>query len=181
MPTPPKPASILGMEKRSHRTKRELEQREKAEKAQLTGKRMKEAADVKNSPEAHAVWLRVKGLLGCIGKDDALYEQLMNRYCRLSAETVEVRRDLERLNERAQILDDLLSEGEIDKLEYLERASTLAEQKASIETMLMRKRKMMLDIEKENVMTIAASLRAVPKKPQDEAPDPMEALIRARG
>lgn len=37
MPTPTKPVSIIEMEGRSHRTKKELRQRKDAEKALLTG------------------------------------------------------------------------------------------------------------------------------------------------
>ena len=38
---------------------------------------------------------------------------------------------------------------------------------------------MMLDIEKENIMTIASSMRAIPKRPDEEKDiDPMEKLLR---
>ncbi|MDE5741974.1 MAG: hypothetical protein K2H90_05950, partial [Oscillospiraceae bacterium] len=44
------------------------------------------------------------------------------------------------------------------------------------------KRKMLLDIEKENIMTIAAQLRSIPKKVEDEADDdPMAKLFGERG
>ena len=37
MPTPTKPANVIRLEKKSHRTKKELASRENAEKALLTG------------------------------------------------------------------------------------------------------------------------------------------------
>jgi hypothetical protein len=37
-----------------------------------------------------------------------------------------------------------------------------------LDKQIMAKRKMMLDIEKENIMTIASALRSVPKKPPAE-------------
>jgi hypothetical protein len=40
----------------------------------------------------------------------------------------------------------------------------------SWDSKLMEKRRMMLQIEKENVMTILASLRAIPKKPPEDKP-----------
>lgn len=181
MPTPPKPVSVLRMEGKSHRTKAELERREKAEKAQLTGKRMKEAADVKADATAHAVWKRVSALLAVIGKDDALYEQGINRYCRLASEVEANQRELVRLEKMAQALDDWDATGEIDKDEYLRRMAQLLDQKAVNQSLLMRKRKMMMDIEKENVMTVASSLRAIPKTPEDDAADdPMSRMLAER-
>lgn len=181
MPTPPKPVSVLRMEGKSHRTKAELERREKTEKAQLTGKRMKEAADVKADAAAHAVWKRVSALLAVIGKDDALYEQGINRYCRLASEVEANQRELARLEKMAQALDDWDATGEIDKDEYLRRMAQLLDQKAVNQSLLMRKRKMMMDIEKENVMTVASSLRAIPKAPEDDAADdPMSRMLAER-
>lgn len=181
MPTPPKPAGVLRMEGRSHRTKAELEQRERAEKAQMTGKPMKEAADVKADAAAHATWKRVKALLASIGKDDALYEQVINRYCRLASEVDANQRELARLEKMAAALDEWDASGEIDKDEYLRRMSQLLDQKAVNQSLLMRKRKMMMDIEKENVMTVASSLRSIPKKPADESmDDPMGRMLAER-
>ena len=37
MPTPSKPAEVIKLEKKSHRTKRELAERERAEEQLLTG------------------------------------------------------------------------------------------------------------------------------------------------
>ena len=47
--------------------------------------------------------------------------------------------------------------------------------------MLMRKRKMMMDIERENVMTVASSLRSIPKKATDDPmDDPMSRMLAER-
>lgn len=181
MPTPPKPVGVLRMEGKSHRTKAELEQRERAEKAQMTGKRMKEAADVKADAVAHAVWKRVAALLAAIGKDDALYEQCINRYCRLASEVEADQLEIKRLEKMAQMLDEWDASGEIEKDDYLLRMSKLMEMKASCQSMLMRKRKMMMDIERENVMTVASSLRSIPKKTADEQmDDPMSRMLAER-
>ena len=46
---------------------------------------------------------------------------------------------------------------------------------------LMEKRKMLLQIERENVMTILGALRAIPKKPNDKpAESPMAAFLNRR-
>lgn len=141
---------------------------------------MKEAEDVRKDPDAHAVWLRMKALLSCIGRDDAMYEQVINRYCRLTAEISTAQKDVERLNTGLSVLERAMAAEELTGKEYVDRMGVLMEEKMSVEAVIMRKRKMLLDIEKENIMTIAASLRSVPKKPLEEEPDPMANLIKAR-
>ena len=86
MPTPTKPASVLKYEKKSHRTKAEMRQREKAEEDLLTGKKLKESQEVKNNELAHREFLRIRKLLAEIGKNDDLYSGVINRYCMISAE-----------------------------------------------------------------------------------------------
>lgn len=72
MPTPAKPAKILEMEKRSHRTKKEIAQRKNAEAALLTGVVLKEKREVKNNQIAHKEFQRLRKLLKSIDKDDDL-------------------------------------------------------------------------------------------------------------
>ena len=57
MPTPSKPVSVIKMEGRSHRTKKELRQREKAESALLTGISLVESPEVKKNKAAHKEFL----------------------------------------------------------------------------------------------------------------------------
>ena len=57
---------------------------------------------------------------------------------------------------------------ELDKIQY--------------DRQIMAKRKMMFDIEKENIMTIQSALRSVPKKPEPKKTSPMaEYLARQKG
>lgn len=86
MPTPTKPANVIRLEKKSHRTKKELASRENAEKALLTGEKLKERKEVKSDPVAHKEFLRIKKLLEKIEKNDDLYSSVINRYCQLYAE-----------------------------------------------------------------------------------------------
>ena len=53
MARPSKPVAVLESEKKSHRTKAELEQREKGEAALLSGKRCFERESVRANPVAH--------------------------------------------------------------------------------------------------------------------------------
>ena len=177
MSRPPKPVSVLKGEGKSHRTKKELRQRESAEQALLTGVNIKESAAVKNNVVAHAEFKRVLTLLKKINKSDALYQTVINRYCLMVAECDELEQrkvtllyaiaDLQALFE--ETIDDY-EEG--DRLEFIVRFSTemgkLNGLVVSIDKQLQTKRKMLLDIEKENVMTIASALRSIPKQSEDK-------------
>lgn len=182
MARPSKPANVIRMEGCSHRTRAELEQREKGEKALLTGMKMREAADVKADPYAHAVWKRTYALLKAIGKNDALYEQVINRYCRLSAEEHNSQRELARIARMTEQLETEFADGSIKADDYFGKMIKLMEQAAGVKAMLMRQRRMLMEIEKENIMTIAAALRAVPKTPQqeDDKDDPMAQMLSRR-
>ena len=63
MARPAKPANVIKIEGKSHRTKKELRAREQAEKSLLSGVKLKESAEVKKHPRAHQELLRMKKLL----------------------------------------------------------------------------------------------------------------------
>lgn len=183
MPTPRKPAAIIEIENKSHRTKEEMRKRKAAEESTLTHKEFKERKEVKENPIAHKEFARVKKLLKTINKNDALYEPVINRYCLLQAECVELE---ERREEFAQLIRDLNQAGKETELEGMEKASFLLElskelgklagQVNGCDKLLGQKRKMLLDIEKENIMTIAAALRTVPTKTETGKNPLLEAL-----
>ncbi len=181
MPTPPKPYSVLKGEKKSHRTKAELELRKQGEESLSSSEKMKERAETKANEVAHKEFLRVKKLLEIIEKNDALYEPVINRYCIIQAECRE-------LEERKEVLNTILSElkNEINNLPKEEKAvflmdltqsiAKVAGQMALCDKLLAQKRKMLFDIEKENIMTIASALRTIPKKVEDKKNELLEAL-----
>ena len=80
---PSKPVQLLKIEGKSHRTKKELEHREKAEKSLYTGTTFKESPAVRADPVAHREFLRLKKLYKNIQFVDGLDEQMINRYCLL--------------------------------------------------------------------------------------------------
>ena len=143
---PSKAAGVLESEGRSHRTKEELETRKAAEQAALTGKRMREAPEVSRDTVAHAEWLRVRLLLEKAGKDDALYEAVINEYCLAKS-------DIARYMQ-------LREEIQLQEMEAAERLKLSLE----CDKMIEKYRKKRFDIEKENGMTIASSARSIPKK-----------------
>lgn len=183
MPTPTKPFKVLTTEKKSHRTKAELKIREEGEKSLSTEIKLKERKEVRQNKIAHKEFKRIEKLLKNIDKNDAIYEAVINRYCLLQAECsdLEERREecykliyelreeqnelLENLSER----DDYSTTDLIDyKLEYAKSIAKMMSSMLAIDKQISSKRKMLLDIEKENIMTIASALRSIPKKEEKE-------------
>lgn len=181
MARPSKPVAVIRAEKRGHRTKAELDMREKAEAALLTGKPMQEWPATKQNTDAHNQFARLRRLLKGIGKDDALNEAVINRYCVMTAESADLERDRQRIVARQATLDEWLKNGEIDAEDHYAQSGDLLGEKIGIEKALSIKRKALLDMEKENIMTIAAALRTVPKQPA-EKPEPggMDELLMRR-
>lgn len=174
MPTPPKPADVIMLEGKSHRTKKELRQRKKAEEDLLTGNRLRETKEVKENELAHKEFLRIRKLLEEIGKNDDLYSGVINRYCLLSAECKEFEEKRESIFRRGQELEE--RSGEMEFTDYLHMQNDLSKMLLSYDRQVQAKRKMMFDIEKENIMTIASALRSIPKKQETKKNALREAL-----
>ena len=174
MPTPPKPADVIILEGKSHRTKKELRQRKKAEEDLLTGNELKEAKEVKENKLAHKEFLRIGNLLKKIEKNDDLYSGVINRYCMLSAECKEFEEKRETIFRRQQELEE--RSGEMEFTDYLRMQNDLSKMLLSYDRQVQAKRKMMFDIEKENIMTIASALRSIPKKQETKKNALREAL-----
>lgn len=187
MPTPPKPFKVLTSEKKSHRTKAELKKREEGEKSLSTEIELKERKEVKQNKVAHKEFKRIQKLLKNIDKNDAIYEAVINRYCLLQAECYDLE---ERREEFYKLIFELkaemklatdgmdLSEEIVEcKLEYAKAISKMMSSMLSIDKQISTKRKMLLDIEKENVMTIASALRSIPKK-EDKDDNPLLRVLR---
>lgn len=185
MPTPPKPYLVLAKEKKSHRTKSELNQRKQGEEALSSGVAMKERPEVKSNPIAHKEFLRLNKLLKEIKKNDAIHELIINRYCIITAECS----DLEEKRENCYLIIERLDqafEDEIDNTPSEERAKLIRTYSKSyndslkyllgLDSQIQSKRKMLLDIEKENIMTIASALRSIPKKQENKKNALLEAL-----
>ncbi|MGF7059277.1 hypothetical protein [Brassicibacter mesophilus] len=181
MPTPPKPFTVLKAEGKSHRTKKELKQREEGEKALTTGVALKERPAVRDNPVAHKEFLRLNKLLKNIEKNDAIYEPVINRYCMIQAECAVFDERREELYNLIQELKDEYDEVTLNMdsdekssflLEYSKNMGKLSTTMITLDKQLQSKRKMLLDIEKENIMTIAAALRSIPKK-VDEGENPL--------
>ena len=204
---PSKPVGVLESEKRSHRTKAELEQRSAAEKSLLSGKKITERRRVKDDPAAHAEFKRVVQLMRAIGKDDALYAEQINRYSELHSEQ-EYYKDLSKgLKEELQALSELSYEvqaaarqlcdisrefdgdsarelaGDVNSLletlgDLLKKRGDLMRQLDNADTKIKQKREAMLAIERENCMTVSAALRTIPKDVHKDDEDELLKVLR---
>lgn len=167
-----------------HRTKAEIAARREAEQDMLSGKRAFERESVKADPVAHAEYRRVTALMKAIGKDDALYSAIVNRYCELFAE---VRRYQDEIVRRRTLMDELHTRFEDsdpdseDIVAFAKAYDSMAGKVDKMDGIIMQKRKMMFDIEKENGMTVAAALRAVPKDNAKKEENPLAAILGAGG
>lgn len=175
MGRPPKSANTI----KRHATKSELEHRKKAEKA-LTPDGFLTEWKRTGTPRGHNWYFkRVKKLFADVGEDSDMYSAVINRYCELLEECgrleQEARKTLERIIELEKRKDEL------EYKDWLDLHVELMKCSKSTHDLLDRKRNMLLAIEKENLMTVMAKLRAVPKKPKDEADDdPMTELLAGR-
>lgn len=180
MPTPPKPFTVLKNEKKSHRTQAELNQRKHGEEALATGVALKARPEVKNNPVARKEFKRINDLLKTIGKNDAIYEAVINRYCILIAECNDFEDKRESFYKDLQELmndkDKLVEDEEMSMTSYYKMKHNMQTSIINLDKQIQSKRKMLLDIEKENIMTIAAALRSIPKKEEPKKNALLEAL-----
>jgi len=172
---PSKPVNVIKMEKKSHRTKKELALREKSEKNLVTGTRLKESPSVKVDPVAHKEFMRVRKLLKVMEKDDDLYHNQINTYCLLHAEIAKLseeaeaqRKDIEELRQAKENFDD--------EKEYWDLLAKAKKRLDNIDLKIDRKRTHREKIDRENGLTITAALRTVPKKPEKNTSELKRAL-----
>ena len=175
---PSKPVAVIEAEGKSHRTKAELECRKAAEDAVLSHEPLFERAEVRRNELAHAEFERVARLMDAIGKNDALYSSGLNTYCLLYAEIAEleeekvrIRAMIDKLSDKAE--SDCDAEGLVQAMKAIDK---MLGKVLSVGTTIDQKRRLMLAIDKENVMTVSAALRSIPKTPEKEVNPILAAL-----
>lgn len=170
MGRPAKPAAMLAAEGKSHRTKAELNKRKKEEAAFATGAPLKEKAETRKNLTAHKEFLRVTKLLTEIGKCDALYENIINRYCMIYAECLDFEEKRERFYKDLWEMEDARDAGKFgeDASGFYKLKCEMQKNIVALDKQVQAKRKMLMDIEKENIMTVASVLRNIPKNEEKE-------------
>lgn len=176
---------------KGHRTKAEKEWRKNAENSLKTNQKLKEFPEVKKDQIAHKQFQRVKKLLSANDKNDDMYSAVVNRYCLLYSECreyerlkdtysraiVEISEDKEQIVEGFAV--DCAERETISLAAYYKLKGDFSKTIISLDSALMSKRKMMLDIEKENLMTVASGLRSIPKKPEEKKINPLVEALTA--
>jgi len=175
---PSKPLVILKNEKRSHRTKSELLVREQYEKKLQSNSNIKMKNETKNNKTASKEFKRIVELLKKIEKDDALYENIINRYAIIYAECREFEQKQEQISKQLSNLEEeYIKNKDLNTKEFYTLITNINKNIIDIDKQLQSKRKMMLDIEKENIMTIASQLRSIPKNIEKEE-NPLLKVLR---
>ena len=178
MGRPSKPAAVIEAEGKSHRTKAELKCRKAAEDAVLSHEPLFERAEVRRNELAHAEFERVARLMDAIGKNDALYSSGLNTYCLLYAEIAELEEEKVRIRAMIEKLSDKaedICEAE-ELVQAMKAIDKMLGKVLSVGTTIDQKRRLMLAIDKENVMTVSAALRSIPKTPEKEVNPILAAL-----
>lgn len=154
---PSKPTQLIKLEGKSHRTKKELEHREKAEKSLYTGINFKESPAVKSDPVAHKEFLRLKKLYKNIQYIDGLDEQIINRYCMLVSQE----------NSIQEMINSVKYSNE--KIDLFKEVN--------------KTRDMILKLEDRLFLNPTARVKAIPKNPPDEGKNksPMSEFLKRRG
>lgn len=173
MARPSKTAAVIESEGKSHRTKAEMEARRNAEKAFATGHVLTERPEVKADKVAHKEFMRVSKLLASVGKNDALFESIINRYCMISAECVKFEEMRDRFD---AAFNEMSDNDELDAETKYTLQMKMQQSIINVDKQLQTKRLMLLNIEKECSMTIAAAMRTIPKQPT-ERKNPLESIL----
>lgn len=172
---PPKQLTLV----KGHLTNAQKDARDKAEKALVTSYVMKPWAKTKQNETAMKQFKKIKKAFAKIGQDDICFESVLNRYCIIFAECDETEKTREAI--LAGMRDMLANKDEIvarsDVATFYTNLVEMAGKANDCDRTLAKKREMMLSIERENIMTVNAKLRAVPKKATEEEPDEMTKLL----
>lgn len=174
---------------KGHRTKAEIEYRLEGENALKTGLELREFPEVKVDKIAHKQFQRVKKLLIENDKNDDMYSAVINRYCLLYSECQVYEKlkaayadsIVELSKDKTKIVEDFVDSDSISETvslaQYYKLKNNFSKTITSLDAAIMAKRKMMFDIEKENLMTVASGLRSVPKTPPAAEESPLMAAL----
>lgn len=156
MPGSAKPTNLLRLEGKGHRTKAELEYRERGEKALQTDMRFNESPQVKADPTAHREFVRLRKLYAKIEIVEALDEQIINRYCLEISETYQLRDMVARLTADLDGVEEFADRLKIYDLIH----------KANVA--MSKNKEMLIKLEDRLFLNPAARIKAVPKTPPKE-------------
>ena len=172
----PKPLCLV----KGHRTKAEKQARELGEKSILTGATIRENPEVRRNPIAHKEFTRIKKLLRAISKDDDLSGNIINLHCLLVAECEQIEKTKQMFIDNLEKFEDKVTDEEITFSDEMKIRMGMQKQILDCDKALMIKRKMILDISKENIMTIQSAMRSIPKKELPKQESPMAEFLKRK-
>lgn len=155
---PAKPIDLHLVEGKKHLTKREIAERKKQESSLKSNTTFRPNEKVKNNPVALKMFKKLKKLYAKIDYVEGLDENIINRYCLLTAESSALETLLTKMNEDVENCE-----------EYTDRIS-LYKSIAGIERDLNQNRNMLLKIEDRLFLNPTSRVKNVPKK-QEEKPE----------
>lgn len=173
---PTKPLALV----QGHLTKAEIAIRAKAESELITGIQMKEGFDVRNNAIAHKEFVRLRRLLKIINKNDDLTGNIINTHCLVHAECKEFEMLKAQIYTNIKTLDESMNNHEIEFVEYITNKNKLLDKLLACDKRIMEKRKMLLDIAKESILTIQSALRTIPKKEQPKEQSAMATFLKKK-
>ena len=158
MPGAAKPVNLLRMEGKGHRTKAEMDYRERGEKAMKTGREFKVSPLVKKDKIAHSEFLRLKRLFSKMETElvDALDQQIINRYCLEVSNTYTLQEMLLQLS------------SDLENAESMEDRMELYSQIRSTNTAMTKNKELLLKYEDRLFLNPASRIKAIPKTPPKE-------------
>lgn len=125
---------------------------------------MAETREVERDKVAHQEFLRILALMESIGKNDELYGAPARRYCLNISRLAKTEKTIKQLRRTANKCPDVESTLKVQNM--ILRQEQFA---AQIRNELVK-------FENDNGMTVAASLRIIPKKPEEVKNPLLEAL-----
>lgn len=159
---PAKPLSLI----KKHLTKDEINARQEMEKKVKSGvKNFKANEQVMQNPVALAMFKKLKKLYKNIDYIEGLDENIINRYCLLTAE--------------AQALEQLVNNmnDDVNNCEDFEDRIALYKAISGTLSSLNKIRDMLLKIEDRLLLNPTARIKNVPKKEKQQKEDPNESLF----
>ncbi len=141
MGRPPKAFMVLKKEQKSHRTKGELDRREKGEKSLTSGIKWHSSEAVRARPAAKKAFDRLTRLFAAIGKNDALCENVMNRYCLMLVECDEMERRRDDFESTIRQMDAALRDEAIELADYLKLRGEAQSNLIALDKQIQRKRR----------------------------------------
>ena len=172
-----------------HRTKREIAMREEGEAALKSSEPFEMWSRTKSKAKSKAHFEKIRKAFENIGEGDVMYEAVLNRYCIIIAECddlesriVALKKTIQRLEATWEKMSTQEEPETKDFLAYVKSLAALNKELNGMDAALGAKRNALLQIEKENIMTVLAKLRAVPKEPKkSEEVNPLEAYNKEWG